>query len=143
MVGAFHKRRPICDGAGLCSIGRWAPWARPETRHPRLRGMRELIASGVHKWCGEMSLTVGELFDRLAMGNVLEEPISDCLLEEITEEALSLYDGVDGGARPRDDDRRQLVRVRLLQSLMKDAGDPDARGMDHYHKGVRLRGNCQ
>ncbi len=40
MVGAFHKCRPICDGAGLCSIGRWAPWARPETRHPRLRGMR-------------------------------------------------------------------------------------------------------
>ena len=36
------------------------------------------------------------------------------------------------------DDQTQLIRVRLLQALLKDAGDPDHAVMSQYARGVRV-----
>ncbi len=143
-VGSFEKRRALCDGGGLCSLGRWPPWDRPEPAHPRLLAVREIGLKGVRAWCTSTGASVEELFTRLARGEVSQDPWPPQLLSELTNEALSLFDdGDQPSARARPGDREQLVHVRLLQALLRDAADPDVNGMNHFARGVRLGVNVR
>ncbi len=57
----------------------------------------------------------------------------------LAEYAMGLYDDEEAGnARARPEDLPQVIRVRLLQAILRDAADPDWRGMSRFATGVRL-----
>ncbi len=142
-VGSFERKRELCDGGGICSVGRWPPWSRPETANPRLHAIRDLGLRGVRLWAEGTGCNPDEIFDRLAEGGAPEDPIPGELLDRLAEDAMRLFDADADHARPRPEDREQLIRVRLLRCLLRAAGDPDPNGMLHYCRGVRLGVNCK
>ncbi len=137
-VGHGPRLRNLCDGAGLCSPGIWPPRSRPRVHHPRIVAIRAAIQRSIARWDSDGSWA-DDLFGKLACGQIESDPFPQSELADLSEYALSLYDGeLGGGARPRDRDLPQQIRVRLLQSVLKDAGDPDWRGMDQFATGIRL-----
>ncbi len=137
-IGSGAKLRTLCDGAGLCSPGVWAPRARPRVQHPRIASIRAAIHRCISRWDAD-GRWADSLFDDLAGGRVEHDPFPQSELADLAEYAMSLYDREgDGGARPRDDDLPQVIRVRLLQAILKDSGDPDWRGMAQFATGIRL-----
>ncbi len=137
-LAAAQKLRTLCDGAGLCSPGVWAPRARPRVQHPRIASIRAAIHRCISRWDAD-GRWADSLFDDLAGGRVEHDPFPQSELADLAEYAMSLYDREgDGGARPRDDDLPQVIRVRLLQAILKDSGDPDRRGMAQFATGIRL-----
>ena len=46
-VGAHNRRRQLCDGGGLCSLGLWPPAQRPLIETPRLRVVRDCLDRGL------------------------------------------------------------------------------------------------
>ncbi len=139
LVGTFERARPLCDGLGLCSIGRWPPCRRPETPSSRVQAWRDIGVQAVRAWAVSVDSTVDQLFDRLACGDISGEPWPDEFINRVTARTLELFDDdVPYNARPRPADRAQQVHIRLLQSLLRDSGDPDSAGMEHYARGVRL-----
>jgi hypothetical protein len=137
-VGHGPRRRTLCDGAGLCSPGLWAPRERPRLGHPRLLAIR----AAIQRYVAARDSVDGwseRLFERLARGEVEDSPLPAAEMSSLAEYAMGLYDGDDaGGARPRAEDQPQVVRIRLLQSILRDAADPDWRGMDRFAAGIRL-----
>ncbi len=137
-VGRGEKRRTLCDGAGLCSPGVWPPRSRPRLNHPRLLAIRAAIQRFVAARDAEGNWSE-DLFDKLSKGQVDSDPLPEAEIDALAEYAMGLYDGEeDGDARPRAGDQKQVVRVRLLQSILRDAADPDWRGMDRFATGIRL-----
>ncbi len=79
------------------------------------------------------------LFEDLAKGQVEEDPLPEADISELAEYAMGLYDGEgEESARAKEGDLPQVIRVRLLQAILKDAADPDWRGMSRFATGVRL-----
>ncbi len=137
-VGSFHRCRSLCDGAGLCSLGKWPPWSRPEAVAPRLLRFRHIVQEGVTRWCSHMGKSPAALFDMLAEGAVKDDPIPSALMSDLIEQAVDLYAGYVVKARRQAGDAPQHVEIRLMQALLHEAGDPDSNGMRHYVHGVRL-----
>ncbi len=137
-IGHGAKLRTLCDGAGLCSPGLWAPRARPHVRHHRIVALRAAIWRCIARWDAD-GRWADDLFDKLARGQVDKDPFPSDELSGLAEYAMALYD-CDGeeGARPRGGDLPQPVRVRLLQAILKDSGDPDWKGMSQFATGIRL-----
>ncbi len=137
-VGHGPRKRTLCDGAGLCSPGLWAPRDRPRLGHPRLLAIR----AAIQRYVAAKDSVDGwseRLFGRLARGQVEESPFPETEMSALAEYAMAQYDGDEaGGARPRAEDLPQVVRVRLLQAILRDASDPDWRGMDRFASGIRL-----
>ncbi len=73
-VGSHESQRDLCDGAGLCSLGVWPPWQRPEVRCPRLRRVRSLILDYMRLMEANVGYSVQTLFDALAEGRVTSSP---------------------------------------------------------------------
>ncbi len=137
-IGHGARLRTLCDGAGLCSPGIWPPRARPRVHHPRIASIRAAIQRSIARWDAD-GRWADSLFDKLAGGQVESDPFPQAELADLAEYAMSLYDGErEGGARPRDGDLPQVIRVRLLESILKDSGDPDWRGMAQFATGIRL-----
>ncbi len=137
-VGHGARRRTLCDGAGLCSPGVWAPRARPRVHHPRIVSIRAALHRCLARWDAD-GRWADSLFSRLADGLVDTDPFPQHDLADLAEYAMTLYDDeVGGGARPREGDLPQVIRVRLLQSILRDAGDPDWKGMTQFAAGIRL-----
>ena len=136
--GDFEKRRVLCDGAGLCSLGRWPPEQRPCSESAALRRLWTLVSSWVDNLPTSIGLTAGELFASLADGQVTTSPFPASLVAQWTAAAVSLLDsyGLDAGARSND--RKQCVHIRLLQAILRGGGDPDVQGMEHLARGVKL-----
>ncbi len=138
-VGKLQRERTLCDGAGLCSPGRWAPWNRPLARDGRVIAVRAAITRAVLTIDGDDGSGVDRLFQTLARGEATESPFSDDLVLGLAEYATRLFDDDGaGGARPRAGDVPQPARIRLIQALLRATGDPDPAGMNHFAKGVRL-----
>ncbi len=138
-VGKLQRRRVICDGAGLCSPGHWAPWNRPRPRDWRVLALRGALTRAVRTLDGTDGNGINTLFTALARGEVQEIPFPREMVDSLVSYAEELFDDDGhGGARPRPEDVEQPVRVRLVQSLLRAVGDPDAAGMDHFARGVRL-----
>ncbi len=137
-IGHGAKLRTLCDGAGLCSPGLWAPRARPRVHHPRVVALR----AAIHRCIARLDSDgkwADDLFDRLARGQVERDPFPSDALADLTDYAMTIYDA-DGedGARPRGGDLPQTIRVRLLQAILRDSGDPDWEGMSQFATGIRL-----
>ncbi len=144
LVGSFERTRQLCDGCGLCSLGRWPPWDRPEVSDHRLLALRELGLEGVRAWVCSTSSSVDATFDALAEGKLSGEPWPVEFVERLTERAMTIFDDYPHrNPRPQPRDRAQHVRVRLLQTLLHAAEDPDHAGMEHFARGVRLGVNVR
>ncbi len=137
-VGSFEKRRVIIDGAGICSLGRWPPWARPRPSAPRLIQIRAALIEAVLALEVHMRVSARQLFASLAKGEVKDDPFPAALVAELADKVLAIFDGVAEGARSRDGDRPQPIRVRMLQALLREANDPDVAGMDQFATGIRI-----
>ncbi len=138
-VGKMERERTLCDGAGLCSPGRWPPWRRPVARNWRVLALRGALARAILSMDGPDGGGIEKLFAALSKGEVLDSPFPIDLVTDLTAYAESLFDDDgEGGARERPGDVAQPVRVRLVQALLRAVGDPDSAGMSHFAAGVRL-----
>ncbi len=136
-VGTFEKRRPLCDGAGLCSPGRWPPHARPRQPPSRLHLLNAAVSRALRNMDnGDNSLR--NLFLRFSTGQVTGDPFPQAVTQDIREYITATFDNDPINARPRPGDRPQVIGLRLLQALMREAADPDAAGLDRFGPGVRL-----
>ncbi len=138
-TGSHHRERDFRDGAGLCSPGRWPPWSRPSPRGPRLLRLRAAIRRAVRELGNKVGGGVDQIYEQLAAGQCTEPPFPTAVIDDLAEYALALFDDeARGGARVQDGDLPQPVRIRLLQAILREAGDPDASGMTHFAKGIWL-----
>ncbi len=142
-VGSGARERHICDGAGLCSPGRWPPRERPRAGSPRLRLLGAAVRRAVSRLDGDGGNWCRDLFGRLCRGDVTEIPFPKRAVDDLVEYAHSLYQDPAPSSLPRDGDLPQPVRVRLLQAILKSAEDPDWRGMDLLAQGIRLGVGCR
>ncbi len=144
-VGAHERRRVLCDGAGLCSLGLWPPWRRPDRLHPQLAAVRALLLQFLDNLPLHLGYTAEQLFDRLAAGLVEADPFGDGHggLDALVNGVLDALSSSTASARPKDRDLPQPVRIRALQQILALGGDPDHQGMEHYCRGVRLGVECK
>ncbi len=139
-VGSGPKRRPLQDGGGLCSPGRWPPRHRPRAEHPVLRDLRAAILRAIQRLPSFTGIDNRELYMRMAAGKLAEEPWP----EELTDSLRSYVEkrfqeqGEGDSGLPRPGDRKQQIRTRLVQALLRVSGDPDAAGMDALSVGVPI-----
>ncbi len=144
-VGSHERRRVLCDGAGLCSLGTWPPWRRPARLQPPLAEVRNLLLQYLDELPRHLGCTAEELFDRLAAGLVEVDPFGSDrgALEPLVSRVLDALSSSSASARPRAQDLDQPVRIRALQRILALGGDPDHKGMEHYCRGVRLGVECK
>ena len=137
-VGSHNRKRWLCDGGGLCSLGLWAPEHRPLITTPGLEQTRKFIDEGLTRLDGVIPGGYRAIFDALAGGEVQENPFPSWLTDTLAESLMSVWDPRDWKSRPQHGDRRMAIRGRLLQCLLREAGGPELRGLDNYFQGVRL-----
>ncbi len=139
-VGSHDRRRDLCDGAGLCSLGIWPPWRRPPVSDPALLHVRALILNFIADLKHHINLTPLELFGKLAAGEVLADPFAaeEGGLRHLIDQVLTALSAPGSSAFAQTSDVAQPVRVRALQRILELGGDPDWRGMDHFCRGVRI-----
>ncbi len=139
-VGSHDRRRPLCDGAGLCSLGQWPPWRRPALDCPQLARVRSHLNAYLDELQSRIGHSADHLFDLLAAGKVAEDPfacdadgmraLADRVARDLTNDRYS--------PAARAEDLVQPVRIRMLQCILYLGGDPDHHAMDHFGRGVRL-----
>ena len=137
-VGSFEKRRELVDGAGLCSLGKWVLADRPITQSARLRRARTILWQAVEGLQETIGVTPEQLFDKLSKGEVESDPFGEVLCSRLRNEILLMFEGLAEDGRPRQGDRPQPIQIRLLQTLLREGGDPDASGMGQLAIGVKL-----
>ena len=142
MVGRGAKARPWTDGAGLCSPGRWDPHRRPVQKSSRLLRIRSALRRAV-LGLNKDGRWIDGLFQRLCGGEVQECPFPEEVVVGLRDYAISVFSDSTVSARARSDDLEQPIKVRLLQALLHEAGDPDHRGMQYFCSGVRVGVGCK
>ncbi len=130
-----RKRRPLQDGGGLCSPGRWAPSQRPTCRHPRLVCVRAAIRRELQSWKQQGGADFDGLLKELCKPEHAEDPFPENRTARLLQYLRELY---GTAAEPRPGDRVLPIRVRLLQCLLRDASDPDHQGLDTIAAGVPI-----
>ena len=78
------------------------------------------------------------MFDKLARGEVREDPFPKEEIDNLALHAEDLLRTSLCGPLERACDREQPIRVRLLQAILKGAGDPDWKGMNWFATGIRV-----
>ncbi len=139
-VGSHERRRDLCDGAGLCSLGIWPPWRRPPVSNPALLQVRSRVLNFIADLKRHINLTPLELFGKLAAGEILADPFAaeEGGLRHLIDQVLTALSAPGSSAFAQASDVAQPVRVRALQRILQLGGDPDWRGMDHFCRGVRI-----
>ncbi len=137
-VGSFEKERDLCDGGGICSLGKWRPTDRPAPQSPRLKALHGIIAAAVDKWARACRLEPTVIFDRLANGMVSSDPVPERLRDELYYQVKEVFKDSQCDAEPVATDLPMVVRGRLLRAILWEANDPDKRGTRHYYEGVRV-----
>ncbi len=134
MVGSGPRRRPLCDGAGLCSPGLWPPQRRPEPSDIRFKAMRDaVIAELGRRGEGENGQSrAAELAEALAGGRVDADPFPPAATRRLQDKMVDLFGrlGVDGLYR------EQPIDVLLIGAVLRAAGDPDWKVARRYAVGV-------
>ncbi len=140
MVGSHDRARPLCDGAGLCSLGAWPPWRRPRIASPQLLIARGLIMDYVKQLHSHIGLSAEQLFDRLAAGQVADDPLAQDPggQRQLVDNVLRALHNRDCSPYARAEDVAQPIRIRLLQAVLFLGGDPDYRAIEHFGRGVRI-----
>ena len=142
-VGNFEKTRTLCDGAGLCSLGRWEPQHRPAPQALALQAFSGLIDKIVQELPLRIGKSAEQLFSELAKGSIKESPFSNAMIDGWHREAVRIFENAGIRAAPRNEDRQQLVHIRLVQAVLIAGGDPDTAGLDHFGRGVKLGVDCK
>ncbi len=137
-AGTFERERPLCDGAGLCSLGQWCPADRPPPTDKRLLALRAMINGELRDLKGKIGMSAPQLFDALAKGAIPEDPFPELYRRELHQRALAIFDGSEFDGRRHRDDRPIALHLRLLEAVLHAGRDPDRRGLDQYGRGVRL-----
>ncbi len=138
LVGTHERQRWLCDGAGLCSLGLWAPWQRPPPTHPSLVKAGSLVDDFIDALTGNYGYSAEELFARLAEGAIADNPFPGATWDCFTSSFIAAIDDGTGSTTPRAEDLPQRLRVRLLQAVLRLGGDADVVGMEHFCRGVRI-----
>ncbi len=137
-VGSYEQSREICDGSGICSLGRCLPSRRPVAASQRIAMMRDLLFFHVDRIRQVIACDAKELFWRLAEGEIKECPFQADYAQRLQREVESIWADLQGGAHRREGDRPMAVHGRLLEEMLRSARDLDWRGMRRYHCGIRL-----
>ncbi len=139
-VGAHERLRPVCDGAGLCSLGAWPPWRRPPVSCPKLLKVRSLIMDYAINLRSHLGISAEHLFGLLASGQVRDDPLlkDPVGFRLLVDQVLLSLDNADCSPYARTDDLPQPVRIRMLQSILFLGKDPDHKAIDHFGRGVRI-----
>ncbi len=130
-----RKRRAVQDGGGLCSLGRWPPERRPVCRHPRIQLLRAALRRELQDWQLSDGADLKQIFQAMCGDDSMTCPFPETRTARLLAYALQLY---GDQACPRADDRSSPIRVRLLQSILRDADDPDHRGLETICQGVPI-----
>ena len=126
----MNTRRPVADGGGLCSPGKWAP------EHRCLPSWPEAFrASLTHALA---PLDIKDILARLAAGRQMSSPFPEALVDNLRSTLCAQLKSGGFDPSPRQGDGAQEIQVRLVQALMQACEDPDAAIMDAYATGVRL-----
>ncbi len=125
-VGAHDRRRDLCDGAGLCSLGTWPPWRRLAVSDPALLRVRQLILNFIANLKHHINLSPLELFEKLAAGEILTDPFAaeEGGLRQLTDQVLAALSTSNASAFQRTSDVAQPVRVRALQRILQLGATP-------------------
>ena len=110
-VGSFETRRALCDGAGLCSLGKWTPWQRPVNENEKLRKLHELVREIVRDLATLTGHIAEQLFHRLARGEVQQGPFDKEKFDDIIRRAKHLF----LGAQERPTDQPQKISISTQQ----------------------------
>lgn len=125
---AYYKgeTRPINDGAGLCSPGRWPPSRRKEPSTMEEKSLQAVFESLYLKWLADKG-SHGDpikLFWKIAAGKMTESPFANSMADMRSElDAKLLSMGED--PRRKEGDRSSEVNFRRLRAAASLAGDPD------------------
>ncbi len=130
-----RRRRPLQDGGGLCSLGRWLPERRPTCRHLRVQSLRAAIQRELRDWGSRGGANFVNVLKGLCDGSSEGSPFPAERTERLERYVQELY-GEDG--LQREGDRLVPIRTRLLQCILRDAGDPDWQSLDVVTTGVPI-----
>ena len=89
-VGRWSRKRPLCDGAGLCSTGIWAPRERPKAHSAALQSFAAAVHRSVVMQDSKRDWS-GELYQWLCEGEVQDDPFPRSVTQELKEFARSLF----------------------------------------------------
>ncbi|CAK0869239.1 unnamed protein product, partial [Prorocentrum cordatum] len=136
-VGSAGKPKRFVDGAGLCSLGRWAPESRNCATPPwlaRLQGTFRSIVQGLEDPM--------KIFARLACGGVEGPPFPDAAVQQARDAWLSELRVASGRVDLAEVPERQPFFLKALGVHLKEVGDPDWRifedSKDSFTSGVAL-----
>ena len=79
--------------------------------------------------------TAREVLTELMQGTAMDSPFEDQLVHHLVEEAHRI---LGPKSRQRPQDRGCVIRLRLLQELLRRARDPDAEVITRYIEGVPI-----
>lgn len=119
------KGRPIHDGGGLCSPGRWAAEQRTFPTAASFARIRQHVFASFQTWME--AADAKQVFWQLAAGKATASPFSG---EHVRRARASLdlaleAEGFEPSRLPND--RRTEVNFRRLAAMLEVAGDPDCR----------------
>ncbi len=139
-VGKGLKKREIIDGGGLCSPGRWRPRDRPFVKDGAIVAIRAAVKREVERLPLATGRSCEQLVQAAASGELKESPFSAHTMKDLLDYMHMQLDadGDEGSSRPHPGDVDQPIRVRLLQALLRRAGDPDVIGMQRFAVGVPI-----
>ncbi len=126
-AGMGPYARDVRDGAGLCSPGKWPPERRSPTSSWTIKALGAAFRREITRLPGNIGAGADEVFDKLAKGFYSTTPFpadSTNALRGYAEQLLA-DEGHPGAGLPRPGDRPQPIRIRLLEALLRSAGDPD------------------
>ncbi len=135
LVYKGRRRRPLQDGGGLCSLRRWLPERRPTCRHLRVQSLRAAIQRELRDWGLHGGADYGDILRSLCDGSSTGSPFPAERTERLEHYLHGLY-GEEGAQR--EGDRIAPIRTRLLQCILRDAGDPDWQALDVVSTGVPI-----
>eukprot|EP00438_Fugacium_kawagutii_P028291 Skav219866 [mRNA] locus=scaffold777:33085:36336:+ [translate_table: standard] len=122
------ESRPINDGGGMCSSGRWPPHRRKEVKAPRGEALCSEVRKLFLRWLAKEQSAgrdVTRRFWQMAAGKMKSSPFEE-QMKELRESLDVFLERYEEDPRRRKDDRTTEVNFRRLRAALKMIEDPDA-----------------
>ena len=133
--------RDLHDGAGLCSQGRWS---LRERQYPGgvflelTQWLRDRLLSWERQVLEPKGWNLQRMLFWLATNRCKEDFFGGDMVDQCRRKFQELLTQNGCPLKPSDRDRSQPLQVRLIQALLRAAGDPDVDFMDTLAAGVPL-----